>query len=29
MYECFRNNEEEEGINVGFSLHDTPVNYLF
>ena len=26
---CLRNNEEDEGNEAGFSLHDTPANYLF
>ena len=27
--ECLRNNEEDEGNEVGFSLHDTPTDCLF
>jgi len=27
--ECLRNNEEDEGNEAGFSLHDTPTDYLF
>jgi len=27
--ECLRNNEEDEGNEAGFSLHDTPADYLF
>jgi hypothetical protein len=27
--ECLRNNEEDEGNETGFSLHDTPADYLF
>jgi len=27
--ECLRNNEEEEGNEAGFNLHDMPANYLF
>jgi len=27
--ECLRNNKEDEDIEAGFSLHDTPADYLF
>jgi hypothetical protein len=27
--ECLRNNEEDEGNEAAFSLHDTPADYLF
>jgi len=27
--ECLRNNEEDEGNEADFSLHDTPADYLF
>jgi len=27
--ECLRNNEEDEGNEAGFSLHDTPADCLF
>jgi hypothetical protein len=27
--ECFRNNEEDKGNEAGFSLHDTPTDFLF
>jgi hypothetical protein len=27
--ECLRNNEEDEGNEAGFSLHDTSADYLF
>jgi hypothetical protein len=27
--ECLRNNEEDEGNEAGFSLHDTPTDCLF
>ena len=27
--EYLRNNEEDEGTEAGFSLHDTPADYLF
>jgi len=27
--ECLRNNEEDEGTEAGFSLHDTPADCLF
>jgi len=27
--ECLRNNEENEGNEASFSLHDTPTDFLF
>jgi len=27
--ECLRNNEDDEGNEAGFSLHDTSADYLF